>query len=170
MEELITPHAIVHVFGSDKQIEEIVKDFDFSRVSRRIPIVIIYRYNLENNIQVMLVDYSLTTALASSFGSLDRESIKLMNDQLKIMIAGTTRTISKMPPQDRTWNQVVSTLKLNPHVEPAGDEIVREDNLIKTGWNIFRVGSSRDPVVIREVNILFPLLDRPLITRLSATK
>ena len=72
------------------------------------------------------------TGLAASYGTLTKESIKMIDDKLKILIAGTVRELQKIPGDQRSWDRVLSTFKQNSLMEPvAGSDISKADKLIK---------------------------------------
>ncbi|KAF8967205.1 hypothetical protein BGZ46_000228 [Entomortierella lignicola] len=78
-----------------------------------------------------------------------------MDDKLKIIVTATTRAIDKLPFEERTWENVISTLSQNPLLEPLDDGIARADKLIKDyGSNAFKDGSP-DQAIVREVQSWF---------------
>ncbi|KAJ6620954.1 hypothetical protein B0H10DRAFT_1875405 [Mycena sp. CBHHK59/15] len=132
--------TISSVFTKKQVIADIVKNFDFSKVD--------VKDSTRN-------DY-LHEGLAPSFGGLNSESIKLMDDKLKIMIAGTMRVLSKIPPPQRSWDKVIETMMQNTLLEPVGsDNINRVDKFIKEGTNVFKFDGSPDTTIMREVETWF---------------
>ncbi|KAI5081744.1 hypothetical protein GOP47_0001487 [Adiantum capillus-veneris] len=100
--------------------------------------------------------------LAPSFGKLKNAgAIKEMDEQLKVIIAGTTRIMSKLVQEakDRNqsieWSEVVATMTQNPLLKPFEDLIERNDKLIKTDMNYFKFDGSADHTIVREVETWF---------------
>jgi len=132
---LAVPLQLAAIYG-DKQIGEIVKDFDFSKVTTT---------------DSQKKDY-LTTGIAPSFGTLTSETIKTMDEELKIMIAGTTRQIAKIPVADRNFEKLVSVMMQNPLLEPTDLAAVHHsDTFQKNGTNAFKFDGSPDSSIVREV-------------------
>lgn len=100
-------------------------------------------------------DDFLHVDLAPSYGQLSRESVKLMDENLKVMIAGTVRMIQRMAPEQRQWKAVESAFLNNPLVEPFGDPIHRRDTLIKNALNLFKVNGAPDSAIVKEVESWF---------------
>ncbi|KAG0013784.1 hypothetical protein BGZ81_000839 [Podila clonocystis] len=94
--------------------------------------------------------------LAPSFGKLNQESVRAMDDKLKVIIAGTTRAIEKLPHDQRSWENVTSTLAQNSLLKPLDDGIANK--LIKDGTNFFKVDGSPDASVVKEVHSWFTKL------------
>ncbi|KAI5839050.1 hypothetical protein DFP73DRAFT_587912 [Morchella snyderi] len=133
--------TLASVFEGNKEIGDIVKSFDFSKV----------------NVNDKSTKAFLTTKLAPSYGTLTSESIKLMDEQLKVMITATTKVISKIPPEERSWEKVISALKNNSLIEPMeGGNIDRTaDPLTKSGTNVFKVDGSPNNAIVKEVETWF---------------
>jgi hypothetical protein len=96
-------------------------------------------------------DY-LHLGLAPSYGELTSSSMKELDDQLKIMIAGTMRALATVPAQQRTWEKILEVMMQNPLLEPDASGISRAEKLVKDETNFFKVDGSPDPHVVREVN------------------
>lgn len=75
----------------------------------------------------------------------------MMDDNLKIMIAGTVKTIANIPPANRTWDAIMSAMLQCPLIEPSKDAVARADKLIKSGVNVFRFNGSPDAAIVKEV-------------------
>eukprot|EP01023_Acetabularia_acetabulum_P032639 TRINITY_DN304_c0_g1_i1.p1 TRINITY_DN304_c0_g1~~TRINITY_DN304_c0_g1_i1.p1 ORF type:complete len:280 (-),score=70.01 TRINITY_DN304_c0_g1_i1:445-1284(-) len=115
--------------------------------------MIIDGFDFENEIKN---DNYLNVGLAPSFGTLDKESVKMMDDELKVMIAGVTRAIAKLDPNSRSWDNVISLLNQNSLIQQVADsEITRSDKLIKDGTNYFKFDGSADLDTVREVETWF---------------
>lgn len=97
-------------------------------------------------------DY-LHLGLAPSYGTLTSESVKAMDEQLKVMIAGTMRTLKALPADQRSWENVLSKMMQNPllQAEEAGKEVARTDRIIKHGTNVFKFDGSPDAAIVKEV-------------------
>ncbi|KAF9189338.1 hypothetical protein BGZ49_003822 [Haplosporangium sp. Z 27] len=127
------------IFGS-KDIENFMDDFDWTKMSTK----------------EKTTDGFVHCDLAPSFGTLNKDSIKAMDDKLKIMIAGTTREIEKLSIDQRTWENVTSIMAQNALVEPLDDGIARSDKLIKDyGSSAFKLDGSSDNNIVREVHTWF---------------
>ena len=72
-----------------------------------------------------------------------------MDDELKIMIAGTLKVLGKQT--DKSWKSVLSTMMQNELLEPDGEEIARADKLIKESSSDFKTDGSPDEAIVREV-------------------
>lgn len=96
-------------------------------------------------------DDFLHTDLAPSLGNLTSEAMKQMDAELKIMIAGTMKTIANIPPKDRNWDRIKSALLQNPLMEQDGPPVWRPGSLTKGGTNVFKVDGSPDSGIVREV-------------------
>jgi len=131
---------LVDVFGpgAAKGIAGIVQNFDFSKM------------DVKDNTR----DDYLHTGLAPSYGTLTKDSIKQMDDSLKIMITGTMKALEKIPPAERSWDMVLSTMMQNSLIEPIpgdGNKVSRVDRVIKEGINVFKVDGSPDQAIVKEV-------------------
>lgn len=78
--------------------------------------------------------------------------MKELDDELQIMIAGTMKTLAKIPDQDRSWDKLMSALLQNPLMEPDGPPIFKADSLSKGDTNVFKVDGSPDSAIVREVS------------------
>lgn len=128
---------VASVFGSAVEVGQLVKDFDFSKI----------------NVSDSKSQEYLHTDLAPSFGKLNKESLKGLDDKLKIMIAGTMKTLGKL--HDKSWKSVLSTMMQNELLEPDSTEIARADKLIKSGSSDFKFDGSPSQGIINEVKTWF---------------
>ncbi|KDR77776.1 hypothetical protein GALMADRAFT_210023 [Galerina marginata CBS 339.88] len=138
----INPVSLAAVFGGEKSIGDMVKGFDFSKMD--------VKDDTRND--------HLHLDLAPSYGpegKLTSAAIKCMDDNLKIMIAGTMKSLSALKPEDRSWANIMSTLMQNPLLEPETDAISRSDKLIKSGTNVFKFDGSPDATIVNEVQAWF---------------
>ncbi|KAF9080337.1 hypothetical protein BGX27_005521 [Mortierella sp. AM989] len=127
------------IFGC-KDIANIVGNFDWSKLSTR----------------EQTTDSFVHCDLAPSFGKLNKDSLKGLDNELKVMIAGTTRAIERLPTNQRTWENVTSTLAQNSLLKPLDDGIAKSDKLIKDyGSSFFKFDGSPDPSIVREVQTWF---------------
>ncbi|KAI4721258.1 hypothetical protein E4T48_02464 [Aureobasidium sp. EXF-10727] len=135
--------AIAQVFGTDGKVPdigELVKNFDFSKIS------------VKDNKRS---DY-LHCDLAPSFGQLTKADLQGLDDELKIMIAGTTKLIGDIPPEQRSWDKVVECCMQNPLMEPKDDKpISREDSLLEESTSAFKVDGSPDNIIVQKVATWF---------------
>lgn len=74
-----------------------------------------------------------------------------MDENLKVMIAAAVKMISKLPPEERPWDAVVSAMMQWPLLEPASDEIQRADKLVKSGTGVFKFDGSPNAAIVKEV-------------------
>ncbi|KAI0374519.1 hypothetical protein BV20DRAFT_977162 [Pilatotrama ljubarskyi] len=126
-----------------------VKNFDFSQAGLHPSLM-----NVKDDTQ----DDFLHLDLAPAFGKLTSESIKQMDDELKVMISGTMRTLKKARAAARgplDWETIVSVLMQNTLLEPFDAEIVHDDKLIKENTNFFKFNGEPDQGVVEEVNSWF---------------
>lgn len=90
-----------------------MKDFDFSKMTT-----------------VKKEQEGLKFALAPSFGTLTTDSVKTMDEKLKVIISGTTRLVARL--KDKSWSNVVAALSQNSLLEPMpGSDVKRADKFIK---------------------------------------
>lgn len=139
--EIMAPTTIKEAFNlpmGAKDIMGLAKQFDFSKLSE-----------IRKDSKVL----PFTCDLAPSFGTLDKESVRLMDDSLKVLISGTTRVIAGLT--DKSWNSVVATLAQNSLIEQMGDETFRSDELRKEDANYFKVDGSPDHRVVQEARDWF---------------
>lgn len=88
-------------------------------------------------------------------------SLKLMDDNLKIMIAGTTNKLGKLiqaAQETKTtveWAAIVEAMHSNTLLEPMDDLIHRNDKLIKQDMGYFKFDGSPSKAVVNEVHSWF---------------
>ncbi|KAH7286366.1 hypothetical protein KP509_32G003700 [Ceratopteris richardii] len=98
--------------------------------------------------------------LAPAYGKLNEKgAIKSMDEQLKIIIAGTTRSMTKLIEErkgkDIEWSQVVEVMSQNPLLEPCDDVTERSDKYIKHSSGAFKFDGSPDETIVKEVEAWF---------------
>lgn len=95
--------------------------------------------------------------LAASFGTLTKDSVKLMDEKLLILIAGTIRELQKIPSNELSWDKVISIFSQNSLMERVGNsEINKTDKLIKDyGTSAFKFDGSPDAAIVKEVKSWF---------------
>ncbi|KAK0751426.1 hypothetical protein B0T18DRAFT_68282 [Schizothecium vesticola] len=126
---------IASAFGKDVQdVGTIVQTFDFSKTAG----------NLNDFLQC---------DLAPSFGSLNKTTIKELDDELKVMIAATLKQLAKV--QERSWQDVLATMSQNALMEPEGAQVARADKLVKEGTNEFKSDGTSQAGIVREVHTWF---------------
>ena len=79
-----------------------------------------------------------------------------MDEQLKVMIAGTIKLLSQEKSKgngDLSWDSVMSIMMQNPLIEPDKDAIHRTDKLVKAGTNVFKFDGSPEAGIVREVQL-----------------
>jgi len=135
---MATSNLLTNVFGNTQDVGSLVKGFDWSKVS--------LRDNRAN-------DY-LQTSLAPSFGKLSQDSIKSIDEKLKIMIVGTLQTLAYEP--DKSWDKMVSAMARNGFVEQDENSAVNKATaFIKGGTSAFKFDGSPDSSIVREVRTWF---------------
>jgi len=140
----MTAGLLLSVFGPGvvEGIGNVVSSFDFSKM------------DVTDNTR----DDYLHVDLAPSFGELNQESVKMMDDELKIMISGTLHLLEKIPPKERTWDKVMSTMMQASLLEPSDGKVDRVDKLLKSGVNVFKFDGSPDAAIVKEVEGWFSKL------------
>ncbi|RKK71294.1 hypothetical protein BFJ69_g11142 [Fusarium oxysporum] len=132
---------LTNVFGQKTDIGKIVQNFDFGQI----------------NVRDSKSDNYLHTDLAPSFGKDGqdlKESMKAIDDQLKIMVAGTMMILSRQ--QDKSWDAVLHTMMQNEILKPDYNaEVARSDKLVKNSSNDFRFDGGADASIVREVQTWF---------------
>ncbi|KAJ6568538.1 hypothetical protein B0H19DRAFT_1065364 [Mycena capillaripes] len=123
------------VFGSLEQAADLVKNFDWSKDATR--------------------DDYLHLNLAPSFGELASNSVKDLDDELKIMIAGTMRSIAQVPAPQRSWEKILEVMMQNPLLEPEAFGTSRADKFVKEEVDFFKLDGSPDSLSVREVEPWF---------------
>ncbi|SCV30712.1 uncharacterized protein FFB14_03188 [Fusarium fujikuroi] len=131
---------LTNVFGQKTDIGKIVQNFDFSQI----------------NIRDSKSDDYLHTDLAPSFGKDGqdlKESMRAIDDRLKIMVAATMMTLARQ--NDKSWDAVVRTMMQNEIAMPDGEGIARSDTLVRNSLNDFKFDGGPDASIVREVQTWF---------------
>ncbi|BBN08865.1 hypothetical protein MPTK1_4g15100 [Marchantia polymorpha subsp. ruderalis] len=137
----LAPGLILSAFGGGKEdIGSIVSTFNWSKC----------------NVRSSHSDEYLHTNLAPSYGDLTSDSVKALDENLKIMIAGTLITIGKLA--DKSWKSILSTMMQHELLEPFHKEVARSDKLIKESSSDFKFDGSPDALIVREVKSWFSKL------------
>jgi len=134
---------LVNVFGTDvKEIGETVRDFDFKKI--------VVGENAS--------DAYLHTELAPSFGgALEKESLKDLDNKLKIVIAATLKQLGMMT--DKSWTETMSNLMQNSFLVPEDSVVDQADSLVKeTKTSFLLEGSQADVATVKEVKEWFDKL------------
>lgn len=108
---------------------------------------------LVHQIDVRSGGYSeyLHDELAPSYGTVTSDSIRFMDDHLKVIISGTMRNLAKLPSNQRTAKNVESVMMNNTLLEPEEKAVERADRIIKDDMNYFKIDGSPDNIVVKEV-------------------
>ncbi|KAF5632674.1 hypothetical protein F52700_6210 [Fusarium sp. NRRL 52700] len=130
------------VDGKLQKAEDLVKGFDFSKMSTKDS----------------TRDDFLHCSLAPSFGTLNGDTIKKLDDEMKIMIVGLTKALAKLPANQRSWDTIVSLCAQNPLLAPLDEGVSRSDSLIKNSSGDFKTDGSPDSGIVKEVNAWFKKL------------
>ncbi|KAL7783393.1 hypothetical protein V8C43DRAFT_326364 [Trichoderma afarasin] len=124
------------VFGKTGEIGDLVQNFDFSKINP----------TESNSNGFLQID------LAPSFGKLNKESLRELDDQLKIMIAGNLKSLGQQP--DKSWDAVLGNMMYNPLLDPRNQVVSRADKF-KGSVNGFKFNGSPDASIVREVQAWF---------------
>ncbi|KAM5377522.1 hypothetical protein ACJZ2D_004891 [Fusarium nematophilum] len=127
-------------FAQTRDIGEIVKDFDWSTLNPR-----------DSESEVFL-----HTDLAPSYGNLNREALRDMHDNVKIMMVGAMKYLSKT--SDKSWQSIYATLTQSELLQPYEYDVARADKLIKKSGSDFKFDSSPDAGLVNEVKRWFESL------------
>ena len=94
-------------------------------------------------------------SLAVSYGKLNSSTVRDLDDNTKVMIAGAVRKLNKLP--EKTWDSAISSMMQNPVIEAVPDGAVnRSDKVIKNGAGDFMVpGGDPNPTTFEEVQKWF---------------
>ncbi|KLO07187.1 hypothetical protein SCHPADRAFT_932620 [Schizopora paradoxa] len=142
---------VAKIFGAKEgrsnvsTIGHIVKNFRFSQLSAK--------GISSNNI--------LHADLAPTFGQLDRDSMKSLDDELKITIAVVNRCLERMTAEEFTWERIISGFMQIPFVEPAEPflpNIKSGEKLIRQEDSHFRFKKERRDKVAEDVSNWFASL------------
>lgn len=102
---------------------------------------------------------SFTYKLAASYGTLNKDSIKQMDEQLKVCIAGTVHELSKVTEnnQQPSWDKVVEVMQQNTLVEPCPNEppVNVHDRYINNSSGAFMVDGKPSQDRINEILMWF---------------
>ncbi|KAJ6457727.1 hypothetical protein C8R45DRAFT_1110469 [Mycena sanguinolenta] len=126
-------------FGSLEQAADFVKKFDWSKM----------------DVKDSSRDDYLNLGLAPSFGELNSNGIKEMDENLKINIAATMGALANVPPQQRSWEKVLEVMMQNQLLVVETSGVSQAEKLIKEETNVFLIDGSTDPNVVREVETWF---------------
>ncbi|KAF5026995.1 hypothetical protein F66182_869 [Fusarium sp. NRRL 66182] len=121
------------IFSGNLDVGTRLTSFDFGRI----------------NIQDAPSDEYLHIDLAPAWGLLGRASVQSVDDQIKIMVAGTMKSLRHRT--DENWNAVLSAMMRSMLLEPSENEIFRADKLIKDNSRDFKFHSSSNVDTISEV-------------------
>jgi hypothetical protein len=76
-----------------------------------------------------------------------------MDTELKLILAGTLRSIDNLPKENRQWEKIMEAVRQNSLLETAPeDEVTRVKSLIKEGKHTFKFDGSPDPAIVKEVS------------------
>ncbi|KAF9537954.1 hypothetical protein CPC08DRAFT_824672 [Agrocybe pediades] len=124
-----TANLLASVFDAGATpIGELVQKFNFSRV----------------DVQDASKNDYLVVHLAPSYGAeghFSKASLSKLDDNVKIMITGTLKTLSKLDPSERSYDSVLGSLTSNPLMETvASSEVIkRSDKILKDDTHFMKV-------------------------------
>ena len=89
------------------------------------------------------------------FGKLNKNSVKAMDENMKVMIAGTMRALRKASGNGPlTWDKVMATMSQCPVLEAADGKVDRSGHLYKDSKAWFRLDHSPREGIVQEVRHL----------------
>lgn len=68
------------------------------------------------------------------------------------MIAGTVQILSKLRPEDRRYDNVLTSMMQNPLTEPRDNEDRRADQIYKNSADDFKFDGSPNAAIVNEVS------------------
>jgi len=101
-------------------------------------------------------DDHLHIGLAPAFGTLTKESLMAMDNELKVMITATMRALEgarKESDAPLSWDTVLSVLSQNSLLEPSDGKVDKHDSFMKNDTNFFKFDGSPDPGVVEQVGL-----------------
>jgi len=101
------------------------------------------------NVKEVLKQQTLHQKLAPSLGNLSKNGLQEMDDEMKIMMAGTLKILGVQ--EQLTWETAVATMMKNELVEIDGEEVFRTKQMIKTSDSEFKFSGDPDPNIVKEV-------------------
>ena len=148
---LLTVFPLVN--GKIPTAGDLIQGFDFSKVFHPYLTTIcpVDLMPLQISVNEKSKEDYLHCELAPSFGKLNSETIKKLDDEMKIMILGLTKDLAKLKPEQRTWEALISKCAQNPLLAPLDDGVTVADSLIKSSSNFFKTDGSPDDGIVREV-------------------
>jgi len=138
MAALIAGPLLTKVFEHGvEEVGKMIQDFDFSQLQT----------------SDVTADNSLKCQLAPSFGTLNKDTIKLMDEKLQVMIAGTMKSLEKL--SDKSWEKIVATMKQNEVLVADETEVFNSNKLIKESSSDFDFNGNYDAAIVNEVKSWF---------------
>jgi hypothetical protein len=64
-----------------------------------------------SSLMLIMSQGPLVCALAPAFGRLSKESIFDLDDEVKIMVVGSLRALSRVPVKDKSWDSAMRTMR-----------------------------------------------------------
>ncbi|KAJ4115367.1 hypothetical protein NW768_011219 [Fusarium equiseti] len=89
--------------------------------------------------------------VAPVFGTLDAKTVKELDDNVIVIIAGMTKAIAQIPVKDRTYEKIVELFSQSPLVKMDGKGTSKSDSLIKNDQAQFKTDGSPDAAIVKEV-------------------
>ena len=78
-----------------------------------------------------LIKSKNSIGLTALFGTLNKDSVRQMDEGSKVIFGGTTRALAKLPTDQRSWNGIITCFSENSLLEPEGEPIYRTEKMIK---------------------------------------
>jgi len=87
-----------------------------------------------------------------------------MDDELKVILSGTLRTLQKIPAHERSWERIMGDMRQNSLLETTPhDEVTRVDSLAKEGLHAFNFDGNPDSAIVNEVRVLLSYQEQNII-------
>lgn len=110
---------------------------------------------------------SLHVGLAPSYGELTAESVKQLDEKLKVAISATLRALAEVPLAQRTWEKILVTMLQNSVLEADNDIHYRSDkHLLPSKVRLFQFDRTHNAAVVEAVCALLSI-SRCFIANLS---
>eukprot|EP00595_Chromulina_sp_UTEXLB2642_P001360 CAMPEP_0196762162 /NCGR_PEP_ID=MMETSP1095-20130614/1524_1 /TAXON_ID=96789 ORGANISM="Chromulina nebulosa, Strain UTEXLB2642" /NCGR_SAMPLE_ID=MMETSP1095 /ASSEMBLY_ACC=CAM_ASM_000446 /LENGTH=303 /DNA_ID=CAMNT_0042112563 /DNA_START=32 /DNA_END=943 /DNA_ORIENTATION=+ len=102
------------------------------------------------------VHSTFTYKLAPCFGTLTNDAVKLMDENLKVAIAGTVKELEKAVANNNlvSWEDILHIFSNNTLLVPYDKDEYRTDSYQKDSNDVFRVDGGPRPEVVQEVTQL----------------
>lgn len=94
---------------------------------------------------------SLHVELAPSYGDLTAESVKQLDEKLKVALSYTLHALADIPANQRKWKKVLSTMLQSPVLEADDDLHRSESRILPSKSRVAQLDRTQDAAVVEEV-------------------